>query len=195
MRGGADGAILIAGRRAQASCEGDSFFPSELAPMADSPSILFVCSGNIFRSMSAEFALRHRLGSASPIFVSSAGLEQAPHDVMDFVAAHLLRRGLDVSNHRPRRLTDPILTQADLAVAMGYDHRDQIGAEFARPVPLFSEVAYGVSRPLPDVWEVVPDWRANLEAAQSYAEGVIDYIVDAMPDFARRMDRFLAQAG
>ena len=55
---------------------------------------------------------------------------------------------------------------------------------------LFSEVAYGLERPLPDVWEVIPNWRSNLPAARAYAEKVMDYIVEGMPDFARRMDRF-----
>ncbi len=161
--------------------------------MADHPSILFVCSGNIFRSMTAELALKARLETGIPGSVESAGLEQAPHGVIDFVAAHLSRRGLDVSGHRPRTLTEPILAGATLAVAMGFDHRDQIRARFGRRVPLFSEVAYGLERPLPDVWEVVPNWQTNLAAARGYAEELMDYIVDGMPEFVHRMDRFLVE--
>lgn len=160
--------------------------------MSHRPSILFVCTGNIFRSMTAEFALKSRVDAKRPVSVSSAGLEQAPHGVLGFVATHLNRRGFDVSDHRPRRLTDEILTGADLAIAMGFDHRDQIDLRFGRRVPLFSEVAYGVERPLPDVWEAVPDWRTNEAGARRYGEEVIDTIIDAMPDLARRLDGFLA---
>lgn len=160
--------------------------------MSHRPSILFVCTGNIFRSMTAEFALKSRTDARRPIEVGSAGLERAPHGVLDFVTAHLNRRGFDVSGHRPRKLTDDILTAADLTIAMGFDHRDRIDLRFGRRVPLFSEVAFGVERPLPDVWEVVPDWRTNEVAARRYGEEVIDTIVDAMPKLVRRLDRFLA---
>jgi protein-tyrosine phosphatase len=46
------------------------------------PSILFVCTGNIFRSLTAEYALKAMLDPRSPIHVSSAGtvaLLQAMH--------------------------------------------------------------------------------------------------------------------
>ena len=160
--------------------------------MSHRPSVLFVCTGNIFRSMTAEFALKSRAEAGRAIQVSSAGLEEAPHGVLNFVSAHLKRRGFDVSGHRPRLLTEDILTAAGLAIAMGFDHRDQIDLRFGRRVPLFSEVAFGVERPLPDVWEAVPDWRTNEAAARRYGEEVIDTIVDAMPDLVCRLDGFLA---
>jgi len=41
-------------------------------------SILFICSGNIFRSMVAEYALKSLLGPSSPYIVGSAGIEAFP---------------------------------------------------------------------------------------------------------------------
>jgi protein-tyrosine phosphatase len=58
------------------------------------PSILFVCTGNIFRSMTAEYALKAMLDPRSPIRVSSAGtvaLPQAMHP--DVIAAHTVNKG------------------------------------------------------------------------------------------------------
>ncbi|HSF32988.1 MAG TPA: hypothetical protein VLK82_21270 [Candidatus Tectomicrobia bacterium] len=42
------------------------------------PSILFVCTGNIFRSLTAEYALKAVLDPRSPIRVSSAGTVAIP---------------------------------------------------------------------------------------------------------------------
>jgi protein-tyrosine phosphatase len=46
--------------------------------MAD---VLFVCTGNIFRSLTAEYVLRRELGPNSRIVVASAGTDDYPHVV------------------------------------------------------------------------------------------------------------------
>ncbi len=61
--------------------------------------VLFVCTVNIFRSLTAEYALRHVLGARSDITVASAGTQDFPHVVRPFVKDYLLARGLDVSRH------------------------------------------------------------------------------------------------
>ncbi len=155
-----------------------------------SPTVLFVCTGNIFRSMTAEYALRAALGDGDPRIVGSAGLAEAPHEIVPFVRHYLADRGLDISAHRPTKLTGAALLQADLAVAMGTEHRDRIVKQFDRRLPLFSEVAYDTVEPLRDVYEVVPDWRNNATAAAAYGCSVMDYIFDGMPSFVRRMPAF-----
>ncbi len=67
--------------------------------------VLFVCTGNIFRSLTAEVALRHVLGAQCDILVASAGTEDFPHVVSPYVKDYLLARGLDVSRHCRRTLT------------------------------------------------------------------------------------------
>jgi len=153
--------------------------------------ILFICTGNIFRSMTAELGLRAALGPGSDVVVRSAGLIDAPHEIVSFVKGHLATRGLDVSQHKPRRLTRAMLAIADLPVAMGIEHRDQIIQEFDRALPMFSEIAYGTQEPLPDVSEVVPEWRSNEAAAAAYGRSVMDYIIDGMPGFVGRMHAFM----
>jgi protein-tyrosine-phosphatase len=59
--------------------------------------VLFICTGNIFRSLTAEYSLRHVLGVRSDILVTSAGTEDFPHVVSPYVKEYLLARGLDVS--------------------------------------------------------------------------------------------------
>lgn len=159
--------------------------------MSSRPSILFICTGNIFRSMTAEVALKSALGPDAAYAVRSAGLIEAPHDVVFFVRDYVAERALDISRHLPTRLTEAMLDQADLAVAMGIEHRDRISKHFDRRLPLFSEVAYDTEEALRDVYEVVPDWRTNEIAAIEYGRSVMEYIVDGMPGFVRRMDAFM----
>lgn len=53
--------------------------------LADEPvkSILFVCTGNIFRSLTAEYALKQYLGPQGMDCVGSAGSEAQPQSILD----------------------------------------------------------------------------------------------------------------
>lgn len=164
--------------------------------MPEKPTLLFICSGNIFRSMSAEYTLKAELartetGLDRNLIVRSAGLHDAPHGVVDFVRDHLAGKSIDISAHRPTRLTQDMLERTELPVAMGLEHQEAIERDFGRRLPLFSEVAYGTVEALRDVWEVVPDWRNNREASAQYACSLIDYIHGGMPGFLRRMKDFM----
>ena len=155
--------------------------------MALSPNILFICTGNIFRSMTAEYALKATLSFGANYTVHSAGLKDAPHEIISFVEDYLKDRGLDISRHKPKKLTREMLDEANLAVAMGTEHRHQINQIFNCRLPLFSEIAYGTEEPLLDVCDVVPDWRNNEAAAISYGVSIMDYIFDGMPNFINRV--------
>jgi len=85
--------------------------------------VLFVCTGNIFRSLTAEYALRDVLGVRSDIMVASAGTEDVPHVVRPYVKDYLLARGLDVSRHCRRTLTAQILQEPGPVIAMSTEHR------------------------------------------------------------------------
>jgi protein-tyrosine phosphatase len=93
-------------------------------------SIIVVCSGNICRSPVAEGLLRRgvlrRFGADAPD-VSSAGtigLEGSAATPESVQAA--AERGVDISTHVARRLTDAMVQQADLVVCMAAEHRAEI---------------------------------------------------------------------
>jgi len=44
-------------------------------------SVLFVCTANIFRSVTAEYALKNRLGANRSCVVSSAGIDAKPQSM------------------------------------------------------------------------------------------------------------------
>ena len=94
--------------------------------------VLFVCTGNIFRSLTAEYALRQVLGTRSDITVASAGTEDFPHVVNPYVRDYLLTRGLDVSRHCRRTLTAQILQEPGPVIAMSTEHRSLLAERFNR---------------------------------------------------------------
>jgi protein-tyrosine phosphatase len=156
------------------------------------PSILFVCTGNIFRSLTAEYALKARLGRGSPIRVTSAGTVALPQDMHPDVRAYLVQRGVDISHHRQRKVSAELLRASDLVIAMSTDHQAFLFDTFQYRAPLFNEVCHGRSEPLFDVWEAVPTWETDLDAARSHAFQVMEHIWTSMPCLLQNLGTYLS---
>jgi len=153
--------------------------------------VLFVCTGNIFRSLTAEYALRRALhelrGDTHGIHVESAGTEDFPHVVQPVVRDYLKEKGFDVSAHRRRTLTSQMLAPG-LIVAMSTEHRTILREQFGfEDAPLFTAACGQQEAPLPDVDEAVVDHRNNPVAAQRHVHATIDRIIEATPGLARRL--------
>ena len=151
--------------------------------------VLFVCTGNIFRSLTAEYALRRELGADSRIVVASAGTEDYPYVVRPNVREYLLSKGIDVSAHRRRTLTREMLQSARHVVAMSLNHQALMQERFAYRAPVFLEACGGACEALPDIEEVVLDYRTNPAAVDAHVRMTIDRIIEAMPRLARSLHR------
>jgi len=150
--------------------------------------VLFVCTGNIFRSLTAEYALRAALGAGSDIVVASAGTEDFPHVVKAAVRDYLLARGLDVRGHRRRTLTAEMLREPGLVIAMSTEHRAELVARFGRrDVPLFTEACGLLGEPLPDVEQAVADHETDTAAVEAHVRMTIDRIIELTPRLAARL--------
>jgi protein-tyrosine phosphatase len=157
--------------------------------------VLFVCTGNIFRSLTAEYALREVLGPGSSTVVASAGTEDFPYVVRPVVRDYLLARGLDVRHHRRRTLTAEMLQGPGLVIAMSTEHRTALAEQFGRrDVPLFTEACGLPGEPLPDVDEVIADHATNAEAVEAHVRMTIDRILELTPRLAERL-RLLTGSG
>lgn len=95
--------------------------------------ILFVCTGNICRSPTAEGVLRHKaaaLGLSEQIEAASAGLEDwhagAPPDARS--EAHAKRRGYRIGAQRARHFSRRDFARYDCIVAMDDGHHDRLSA-------------------------------------------------------------------
>jgi protein-tyrosine phosphatase len=147
--------------------------------------IVFVCTGNIFRSLTAEYALRRELGDVIP--VSSAGTDDYPHVVRPNVRDYLLQKGLDVRAHKRRTVTRDTLAGAELVVAMSTDHQRFLRERFELEAPVFLEACGGKCEALPDIEEVVLDYRTNSAAVDAHVRKTIDTIIDLTPRLAARI--------
>jgi protein-tyrosine phosphatase len=144
-------------------------------------SVLFVCTGNIFRSVTAEYALKARLGPGTSCSVSSAGIDAKPQSVHDWVQTRLREKGADPTGHVQRQLTRELVGAADLVIAMGRDHQVFVREQFGRDIPLFNQVCLGHDQPILDLHEVMPDWESDPERARAYVWSVIDVIWATAP--------------
>ena len=150
--------------------------------------VLFVCTGNIFRSLTAEYALRAALGNRQGVRVSSAGTEDRMCAVDPVVSAYLQSRGIDVSGHRRRTLTADMLQPPVTVIAMSTDHREFIARHFGRDdVPLFTEACGFPPEPLFDVHEVIDDPASNPLAKEAHIRLTIDRILQLTPRLASRL--------
>jgi protein-tyrosine phosphatase len=153
--------------------------------------ILFVCTGNIFRSLTADVALRRLIAHHPAIHVSSAGTDDYPHLVRPYTRGYLESKGFDVSTHQRRTLTRAIVDESHLIVSMSTDHQAIIRDRFGRASPLFLEVCGEAAEWLPDIEDVVPDYRTNRPAVEAHVRSTIDRILLLAPRMAENIGELL----
>lgn len=156
---------------------------------------LFVCTGNIFRSLTADMALRHLLASRGDIHVSSAGTVDYPHVVRPYTGSYLHSKGFDSSKHQRRTLTRAMMDESQLVVAMSTDHQATIKERFGRDVPLYLEVCGEAAAWLPDIEDVIPDYQTNRVAVEAHVRRTIDRIVELAPRMAVNIDVLMEKYG
>ena len=94
--------------------------------------ILMVCVGNICRSPMAEGLLKKYSDEKKiNLHVSSAGLSAMLGYSADLFAVDVMRhRGIDISQHQPRQVTQEILSAVDLILVMEAWQQKEIGCLF-----------------------------------------------------------------
>ncbi len=121
------------------------------------PSVLFVCTGNQYRSPIAAQAFAQRLkhdGRDADWQVASAGTWTSPGrpalpDALGFAQSF----GLDLSAHRTRAVDAQLLQDADIVLVMEMGHKESIGVEFPfarKKVRLLSDAIEGIAYDIPD---------------------------------------------
>ena len=152
--------------------------------------VLFICTGNIFRSMIAEHALKAQMCSDDEFVAASAGTRANSMVMYEAVRERLVALGIDPTGHAQRQLTQELLDDASLPVAMSLDHQAFVRDQFDQEIPLFNRVCFGRDEPVLDLGESLTDWKDDPAAADAYVLQMVDTIWEAMPDFRENMAGF-----
>ena len=94
-------------------------------------SVLFVCMGNICRSPTAEGVFRHKVNAAglgNDIRIDSAGTiaYHIGHPPDERATKAALKRGIDLSTQRARKVTSADFETFDFVIAMDSDNRYEL---------------------------------------------------------------------
>jgi protein-tyrosine-phosphatase len=109
--------------------------------------ILFVCTGNTCRSVMAQGLLKNMLRKEGikDVKVNSAGIAALPSFAIYGVLEKVLKEeGIEISNHKPTRVTADVVKDADLILVMERRHKDAIlemAPEVKKKVFLLKEFA------------------------------------------------------
>ena len=157
--------------------------------------VLFICKGNVFRSMAAEKCMLYYIKqhNISNINVRSAGIGVKPQKPLKAV---IQRLSFYVGHfeHTPKQIDKQLVRWADIIIAMGLNHKEYINQKFNTKTYLFNEVAYNLYKPVLDFEERLPDISLPVtdkeEKVRQYAYYTIDYICKAIPEIIRNLKKY-----
>lgn len=138
--------------------------------------ILFVCTGNTFRSMCAELFLKKHLKNKN-ITVSSAGIVAKKAPLHKVVKEELEKLGFDTTKHKQRKVTKKILEKADIIISMSTEHKKFLKEKFNTKSILFNEICHGKKEPFLDYPDIIKETHSRKKAEE--------YLIKAIPEIEK----------
>ncbi len=149
--------------------------------------VLFVCTGNLYRSPLAAAFFSKKLqtdGVAGRWTVASAGTWTMPGKAVPSNFLKAARSfGIDLKEHRTRQLNETLLAAADLILVMEKGHREALRIEFPALQPRIQLLSEAADRLEYDV----PDPAGSTLAVNSIIVGMSGLIDRAYPRICQRV--------
>lgn len=145
------------------------------------PSVLFVCTANRFRSPLASAFFRKELDAVDEDgwTIDSAGTWTTwGLPVLPKVNLIARRYGIDLSSHRSKPVTEPLLSAHDLILVMEAGHREALQNEF----PAVSERIYLLSQAAEGRTYDIPDRIESVESMLEVGENLHELIQTGLKD-------------
>lgn len=149
--------------------------------------IMFICFGNAFRSLTAEYCFKKFLDEkkANGFEVKSAGIAEGvyrPHKVSVETLSEL---GIDVTKHKHAILTKKMIDDNNLIVAMSRSVQDDTFKKFGVKIPLFLEICFGTEKSIDDDvdFDHLKDKDKDDKEIEEFITNTTFYINDCMPYF------------
>ena len=146
--------------------------------------ILFVCTGNVFRSLTAELALAReisRQGRETAFTASSAGIGVGGARIVPELREIWAQRGLDPVDRGSQPVTPELLKDATVVVSMARNHQDALRETYGCESRLYNLLAVGEDRSIDDVGEAMPDFRDRPEDVRQFLADTVDHIIRNTP--------------
>ena len=150
--------------------------------------VLFVCTGNLCRSPSAERLLARRLSEFGPpdVTVESAGTSGIAVEVPSDLRREGASFGLDFRSHVARRMDADTVARADMVIGMERSHvREVVLADppsFARSYTLREVVRRGRQRGPRSSEQSLADWLTQIGEGRRHLDLMGDSPLDDIPD-------------
>lgn len=141
--------------------------------------VLFICTGNIFRSVSAEYLLRlyFEKKQNNNFIVSSAGTKGNNSGIHKSTIESVKKYGGNISLHKYVVATKELVNDANIIICMSKHHVNFLHKQFGVMSYLFNELAFGEKTDLKDDNESFGEYKHIDE----FISQTIDRIHEGIP--------------
>jgi len=157
-------------------------------------SILFICTGNRFRSLSAELLFKQYIqqNKLKNWKVNSAGTIAKHKNIDPKTIETLNNLGISKINHIPQKISAKLLSQHDVIVAMAQSHLDYLKKNFpSKHVILFNELYNREKSSILDIEDEIKDYKTNRPAVDKKIIKTVKEISQKIPQlFHNANERF-----
>lgn len=140
--------------------------------------VMFVCTQNVFRSLSAEKLMHFYLEENNFIDfkVLSSGIVAHPYEKpYSYTYDKLQVLGIEDFFHRNQKISQELVEKSDIIICMTKEHKNFVESNYRVKAYLFNEIAYGEKKDLYD------DVETNFENLEEFVYSTIEYINTSMP--------------